>query len=142
MATVITVKAKIVELLQTLEGDGLDLKEVFNYIENQPKNFPSASVDIMETEETRLTSIENEVHAKFLIRVMIRDSNDATASANRISLINAITDLFRTSDNVDTLAGVVERMEVEKVTAFNANEDMIYIGFDLHLSTYFIKQFG
>lgn len=139
MADIETIKAKIKTILETIEGGGLTLNEVFGYMENQPLVFPSAMIDIFDYEEARFDTANNEITVKFLIKVLIRDTNDSTSSDTRMAVIKGVTDVFRTSANVDTLNNEVERFDIERVSAFNKSEDMPFTGFDLILRVYFIK---
>jgi len=143
MTTVSSIKAKIKTILETKEGTGQPLNEVYGYWEQQPEKFPCAILEYFESgAEKRDTQQENEVNHKYRIRVAIRDTNNQTESDLRMSLIEDMTNLFRTATNVDTLDSEVHRFEVESVKAFNSSEDMQYSGFDMIISTFFLKTFG
>ncbi len=139
MATLITVKAKIKAILETKEGEGESLNVVYGFMKAEPQKFPAAMVEYLENDEERLDTQTNEVDAKYLIKVLLRDTNDQDVSTLRLSLITELTDLFRTPPNVDTLDSEVTIFDVGKVTAFNAQEDMPYSGFDMILSAKFIQ---
>jgi len=143
MATVSSIKAKIKTILETKEGAGQPLNEVYGCWEQQPEKFPCAILEYFESGlEKRDTTAENEVNHKYKIRIAIRDTNNQTESDLRMSLIEDMTNLFRTADNVDTLDSEVHRFEVESVKAFNSSEDMQYSGFDIIISTFFLKTFS
>lgn len=137
MATITSVKAKIKTLLETKEGTGEPLNEVYGYIEVEPRLYPCALVEYLEHIELRLDDATNELTVKYLVKVLINDANDLTTSTTRMGLIQELTDMFRSY--VDTLDGIVTRFDVESVKAFNSSEDVPYSGFDIVLSTYFIS---
>lgn len=127
-----TVKDKLKTILQTLEGTGKPLKEVFGYIEPTPQLYPCAMIRVSGTStESRLDSGSNELMMEFTIRVLLRVDNSETAENQRLDLLDSIMDAFRTSANVDTLAGTVDKFDVHSMIQIETSEDQPAFGFDL-----------
>lgn len=127
-----TVKDKLVDILETLEGTSKPLKEVFGYIEPSPQLYPCAMVRLTGTSsELRLDSASNEMTMEFTIRVLMRVDNTEAAEDQRLDLLDAIMAAFRTPTTVDTLGGIVEKFEINSMIAIETNEDQPAFGFDL-----------
>lgn len=127
-----SIKNKLVDILETLQGTGKPLKAVFGYIEPTPQNYPCAMVRISGTStENRLDTNSNEVTAEFTIRVLLRVDNSEAAEDQRLDLLDSILDAFRSATYVDTLGGTVEKFDVASIVQIETNEDQPAFGFDL-----------
>lgn len=127
-----TVRDKLVTILETLEGTSKPLKEVFGYMEPIPQLYPCAMVRVSGTStETRLDTSSNELVMEFTIRVLIRADNTKATEDQRLDLIDSIIDAFRSTSNVDTLGGIVEKFDITSIIQIEANEDQPVFGFDL-----------
>lgn len=139
MATLISIKAKLKTILETKEGAGEPLNEVYGYFEVQSQKFPFASIEILDIKEVRLDTASNLILAKWLIKVVLQDENNENVSTLRLSIMKELTNLFRTSENIDTLDNEITKLDVESVIAFNQYEDMPLTGFDIILMTEFVQ---
>lgn len=135
-----TIKSKIITIVSTLKGDEKPLTDVYDFISSEVITFPIAMVEYMESpNEERLDTATNLITAKFLIKVFLNNHNDSGTSTLRITLIEVISNLFRTPANVDTLDGVVNLFDIEQIQVFNSYQDQPYSGFDLIIKTQFTK---
>lgn len=135
-----TVKDKIVTILTTKTGVGQPLQEVYGYMNPSPQNYPVAMVRIAgASSEQRLDTASNVLTMQFVVRVLIREKNSQTTEDLRLDLMTALTDVFRTASNVDTLQGIVEKFDVSEILPIDVNEDQPAFGFDLILIASKIK---
>lgn len=108
------IKNKIMEILESLKGDGKPLAEVYGYFEPQPKKFPCALVRSTEGQDKkRIDSAHNEVCYSFEIRVLFRTENTLEEEELRMNVFEAIDEAFSKKPNVDTLGGLVHRFDLQ-----------------------------
>lgn len=135
-----TVKDKIVTILNTKKGVGQPLQEVYGYMNPSPQNYPVAMVRVTgASSEVRLDTSSNVLAMQFVVRVLLREKNSQTAEDLRLDLMTALTDVFRTSANVDTMQGIVEKFDLSEIVPIDVNEDQPAFGFDLILIASKIK---
>ncbi len=126
------VKDKLVNILTTLTGSGQPIQQVFGYMEPSPEAYPCAMVSITgNSNETRLDSDSNLQLVEFVIRVFIPQENNQDREDQRLMLTDAIFDAFRTSANIDTLGGLVDKFDLYVGNPVATNEDQPVFGFDL-----------
>jgi len=139
----VTTSAKIKTILETLEGAGGGLNEVFGYFEFAPQKFPCAMVRMLgASREERLDTDNNLLTMAFVVRVLFRSDNDAANETLKETIIDQVLDKLRTSDNVDTLDGVVEKFSIESVEPIESSEGDPLTGFDVIVSCAKIKAIG
>lgn len=129
-----TVKDSIVTILNTITGSTKPLKVVFGYMEPQPSQYPCALVRVVNGAEIRLDSASNFLTMDFVVRVLIREKNTQAAEDQRLDLMTNVVAAFRSTANVDTLGGIVEKFDVQAITPIDINEPEPAFGFDLILS--------
>lgn len=135
-----TVKDKIVAILTTKKGTGQPLQEVFGYMNPSPQNYPVALVRVAGVStEQRLDTASDVLIMQFVVRVLIREKNSQAAEDLRLDLMTTFTDLFRTSSNIDTLQGIVEKFDMSEIVPIDISEDQPAFGFDLILIASKIK---
>ncbi len=125
-------KTKLVSVLSTITGDNKPLKAVYGYMEPSRQSYPCALVRVAGgSQEIRLDSDSNELVMEFVIRVIIREKNTEAVEDQRLDLIDSVLGAFRTTANVDTLNGLVEKFDIASITPLDINEDQPVFGFDI-----------
>ncbi len=127
------IKDKLVTILTTLTGNNKPLQAVFGYGEPSPQQYPCVKVQWVGGSETRMDNASNELIMDFHIRVYLREKNTQGAEDQRLDLVTSIHDALRTSANVDTLGGLVHKVEITSESALNVNEEQPVFGFDMNL---------
>jgi len=145
MATFATVRAKLKSLIETyLEGSTSQktVYQVFDYIETQPAldGLPCAMMTPISSNLEKLTSCENTLIIRFLVKVVISDKNNQATEDLRITVIdNFIDQLWNLEDVTDTLDGVVYKFELDEIVPFNAQTDYPISGVDFLVSASTIR---
>ena len=128
------VKDRLVTILGTITGTSQPLKATFGYMNPSPELYPCALVRVQgASQEIRLDTASNLLTMEFVVRVLIREKNTPPAEDQRLTLMTAVTAVFRSAANVDTLAGLVEKFDIISITTIDINEDQPAFGFDLVL---------
>lgn len=128
---------KLVEILETLKGDGQPFVEVYGY--NEPDNnvFPIACVDlidggIQENASSHTKTLKN----NFLISCLFRQAVSTEASRQRMLVLGQVYQKFTEDGIADYLGGTTERLDIShRLRIAESGNQPIYI-LEFLLDTY------
>lgn len=139
MTDFIDIKDAIITVLESLKGEGKPFAEVYDELKEMPDTYPCAMVDISGASDERFDTANNEVTVGFLIRVLVLSDNTATSRNQRIEIAQQVMDEFRKAANVDTLGGLVHRMNVRQTRFYDTQGSDPVLVFDMELSLSFLS---
>jgi hypothetical protein len=133
--SITSVRTKLKSIVDGLVGStGKPFKVAYDYFEPQPTGFPCAMVLWDNANETRLDSCTNEQNTTFKIRVLMTTKNSSAQETLRISVADSLLNAFRTSANVDTLGGTVEKFTLDDVSPISTDAERQYFYFELSIT--------
>lgn len=108
------IKTALGEILEELVGVGQPFQVLYKNFEAEITEFPALLYRSIDSDgEKRFDSESNEAYMRFLIRAVLRYENSEAAEDTLLGILDDVADKLRETDNRDTLAGAVHRLDVE-----------------------------
>lgn len=113
--TIAQLNAAFKTILDGLTGSGQVLSVCYSWPNPMPASFPAAYPIWTESGEDTLDTKDNESAIQFILRVLIRDTNDQTSYDTAIAVADALFAELRKDDHY-TLGGLCTRLHVSPST--------------------------
>ena len=127
-------------ILDELVGLGQPFEAKYPRLEPQPGKYPCLMVYANSGKEARLDTANNFLSMQFIIKIVLNSKNTDNAEEQRLTCLDSVLDKLR--ENVDTLNGACEKLDIVSIQFFETNQaEFPVYGANVIIEASKIKQF-